>query len=267
MDSLIANPCPTVPCPTDGTDASLKSILSVEVSCFANYRTPDNPRTVNLLTWLTSEKYRKQVESVRAIEDKKQRDRIKATLPAISPSGLFSRREESALIRHSGLICLDIDLKGNESISNYSQLKEQLCRIKNVAYCGQSVSGTGYFVLIPIVHPKQHGSQFRALREIFQKKYGVRIDDTPDVSRLRGYSYDSDGYFNHEATPFGGLYTPPPLIPVRRDKFVYNNKSDDFSDIALRRCIRVIEDAPDGHKHAHLNRAAYTAGDTLQVAY
>ncbi|GAB2564331.1 BT4734/BF3469 family protein [Spirosoma areae] len=246
-------------CLTVGTATLAESILSVEVSCFANYKTPDNPKTVNLLTWLTSSQYQKQVEIIQESANKKERDRMKSNLPAITPSGLFTRREEAALIQHSGLVCLDIDPKGNEGITNYADLKRQLCRLPNVAYCGRSVSGTGYFVLIPIAYPAQHGLQFRALREIFQKKYGVRIDDTPDVSRLRGYSFDADSYFNHCATPFRGVYSPP-SIPVRNTNPAYRFPSDDFARIALQRCVRLIEEAQDGQKHAQLNRAAFTVG-------
>ena len=259
MDSLSAPTCPIVPCPEIGTVDSTPSILNVDVSCFANYKSPDNPRTINLLQWLISAKYQNVVQSIRTTVDKKERDRIKATLPAITPSGVFTRREASALIAHSGFICLDIDYKGNEDIANYAALKEQLCRIPNVAYCGQSVSGTGYFVLIPITEPLQHGNQFRALRKIFQKRFGIRIDDTPDVSRLRGYSYDHEAYFNHQATSFSGIYIHQPIAP-KLDRPVYNVRSDSFSDVALHRCIRLIEDAFDGQKHAQLNKAAFTAG-------
>jgi hypothetical protein len=87
------------------------SVLNVGVSCFQNYKTTWNPVSINLMTWLTSRKYKDRVEAIRSIDDKKERDAIKSTLPGITPSGTFSYRNQSNLITHSGLIQIDIDPK------------------------------------------------------------------------------------------------------------------------------------------------------------
>ena len=186
----------------------MNSILNMEVSCFANYDTPENPKLVNLLSWLKSDKYRKQVESIRAITDKAERDAIKATLPAITPSGIFSYRSAKNLVKHTGLIQFDIDLKGNESVGNFHELKEQISRIKNVAYCGLSVSGTGFWGLIPIAYPDKHDLHLKAIQEAFIK-FRIVIDPAPkSVASLRGYSFDPTAYFNHNATVFENYYVP-----------------------------------------------------------
>ncbi|MFN7115175.1 MAG: PriCT-2 domain-containing protein [Saprospiraceae bacterium] len=180
----------------------MESVLNVNVSCFANYTSADNPRPVNLLRWLTSDKYRAEVEAIRQTSDKADRDRLKAKLPAITPSGLFTRREAGCLVQHSGLLQFDIDFKENQHIANFPDLKKQLCNIKNVAYCGLSVSGAGYWGLIPISEPQRHKEHFEALRQYFAD-LGVMLDDKPkNVASLRGYSYDPEGYFNHSATPY-----------------------------------------------------------------
>lgn len=178
------------------------SILNVNISCFKDYRTAGNPRTVNMLSWLKTSVYREQVEAIRAIGDKKERDKLKAGLPAITPSGTFSRRASEALIQHSGLIQFDVDFQDNRHVKNYDGLKGQLCNISNVAYCGLSVSGMGYWGLVPIKHPEQHKSHFRALHKAF-RNFGLIIDTAPqNPASLRGYSFDPDAYFNHAATPF-----------------------------------------------------------------
>ena len=183
-----------------------KSILDIDVSCFVNYDTPGNPRNVNLLKWLTSDKYKSKVNEIRKLTDKTARDEIKATLPAITPSGLFKYRNSKNLIRLSGLIQFDIDLKGNENILNYAELKNQLCNIKNIAYCGLSVSGKGYWGLIPIAHPERHTEHFKEI-EMGLKSYGIIIDPAPkSIVSLRGYSYDPEGYFNHNAEILSSLY-------------------------------------------------------------
>ena len=180
----------------------MKSILDVEISCFANYETPANPKTIKLLSWLKCSKYRMEVEGIRNIEDKGKRDELKATLPAITPSGFFSYRAEKDLIKHSGLIQFDIDYKDNQHLGKFDELKSHICNIPNVAYCGLSVSGKGYWGLIPITYPEKHNLHFKTLQIVF-RKFNITIDGScKDVSRLRGYSYDPDGYFNHNATLF-----------------------------------------------------------------
>jgi hypothetical protein len=240
---------------------TMKSILDVTVSCFASYYAQTDPKPVNLLTWLTSPKYRPQVEAIRATADKAERDRIKATLPAITPSGEFTRRTNTALVRHSGLVCLDIDRKGNEDHPHYADLKAYLCRIPNVAYCGLSVSGTGYFVLIPVSEPEQHSSHFNALRGLFLERFGIRVDNTGDVSRLRGYSYDANGFFRHDAEVFTRLHVPTPTTPreTRRNAPRRANVPETEASI-LRRCIALVEAATDGNKDTTLLKAATLAG-------
>jgi hypothetical protein len=240
----------------------MESVLNVVVSCFENYM-PDkevvnNPKPVNLLMWLKSDKYADRVKKIRDLGDKKERDAIKATLPAITPSGIFSRRASSALVQHSGLVCLDIDLKGNETISNYDDLKQELCKLTCVAYCGLSVSGRGFFVLIPIVHPMQHERQFRALQILFATRCRVAIDKAcKDVARLRGYSYDPDAYFNHQAVAFRGLYQEASTKAKKRpltSQWVTNEET------LLPRLVHFVERATDGNRHDSLLKAATVAG-------
>jgi hypothetical protein len=191
----------------------MDSVLNIEISCFKNYRTVGSPRPVNLLAWLKSGKYKKKVQQIREIKEKAKRDKIKATLPAITPSGTFGKRTKKALIRHSGLIQFDVDFKENTHIKNYGALKQQIANINNVAYCGLSVSGTGFWGLVPDRYPQKHNRHFKALEKAF-KDFGIIIDSScSDVSRLRGYSYDPDGYFNHSAEIFTKLAKKPKPQP------------------------------------------------------
>ncbi len=186
----------------------MNSILHVTVSCFKDYQTPDNPKDVDLLAWLRSEKYHAAVEQIRSIKDKEHRDQLKATLPAVTPSGKFNYRNADSLVRHSSFLQFDIDLKENQHIKNYSSLKDQLCNIVNVAYCGLSASGLGYWGVIPISYPEQHKAHFEALKRDFAK-YGIAIDEKPkNVASLRGYSWDADAYFNHNAKVYTKTWKP-----------------------------------------------------------
>lgn len=187
--------------------------LDVEVSIFKNYHCPDNPRTVNLLKWLTSSKYAPHVERIRATAEKLERDKLKANLPAITPSGLFTHRAEAGLVRHSGLIQFDIDTKENAHIANFEDLKREICNLAQVAYCGLSVSGKGFWGLVPVSDPANHRRHFEALKADFGQ-WGIVLDDKPaNVASLRGYSWDPEAYFNPEAMVYTKLskYSPPRL--------------------------------------------------------
>ena len=190
------------------------SVLDIEVSRFNSYQDV-NPKTVNLLQWLQDDSQKEKVERIRTINDKMARDKIKATLPCITVSGTFSNRSKDRLIKHSGLICIDIDHKDNEHIENYGELKRILSTAPFVAYCGMSVSGTGYFVITPIKYPEKHEMQFEALRRMYER-LGIEIDiSCKDVSRLRGYSWDSEPYLNHDAKLFEKVYEEPqPIKPT-----------------------------------------------------
>ncbi len=187
----------------------IKNVLDVEVSCFKNYTTPHNPKKVNLLTWLWSNKHKEKVEIIRKTKDKQLRKKLKSQLPAITPSGIFTYRSEKCLVAHSGLIHFDIDKQDNDHIKNYDKLKEQICNLEYVAYCGKSVSGNGYWGLVPIPMKNLHKYHFKALVKAF-KRYGINLDTKPqNISSLRGYSFDEEAYFNFFAKDYWGVEVEP----------------------------------------------------------
>lgn len=180
----------------------MDSVLNELVSCAKNYSTIDNLMEVNLLVWLNSAKHAAKVDRYRRSNDPAEQARIKEyELPAITPSGLFSIRQESGLIKHSGLIPFDLDLKHNRHVANWDQLRYELPKSPNIAYLGASISGKGYWGLIPIAYPDKHKQHFEFIYKFFESK-GLFIDRKPsNVSSLRGYSYDPSAYFNHQAKP------------------------------------------------------------------
>lgn len=191
-----------VPLQETGRDGEIRrSVLDVDVSFFENYQSVV-PKTINLLKFLTKRSYVKEVTIIRETNDKKIRDMLKARIGAITTSGVFTKRKADALIKHNRLVQFDIDFKENGTIGNYGDLKKQICNISNVAYCGLSVSGLGYWGLIPIAYPEKHKEHFAEIYNAF-KRLGIIIDQScKDVSRLRGYSYDEEAYFNHQAEVF-----------------------------------------------------------------
>lgn len=235
-----------------------ESVLNVEVSCFRNYDTPQNPVTINLMTWLTSTKYKDKVEAIRAIDDKRERDAVKATLPAITPSGIFSYRSQTNLKKHSGLIQIDLDLtENNKLITNWTDLKSELIKIPQIAYLGKSASGRGYWGLIPIPSESEnHKFYFDGLFDIFLNKLGIELDDKPkNVSSLRGYSFDPEAYFNHQAKTFLIKKIPQPKqVPTVKNKGIKASGLGDW-------IIKKLESSPEGKRHGdRFNLARYAGG-------
>jgi len=240
----------------------MKSILDIKVSCFKNYNTPGNPRNVNLLHWLTSNKYQSEVFKIRSLDDKSERDKIKSKLPAITPSGIFSFRNQSDLINHSGLIQIDIDLtEENKLITNWNELKSELSKISNIAYLGLSVSGRGYWGLIPIpMEPENHKRYFDAINEAFFKM-GIKLDAAPkNPASLRGYSFDSEAYFNHEAKLFKTFLPKPIQVPKPNLKASYSTKSNEGLENWI---VQELRKAIEGQRHLTRLKLARLAGGLI----
>jgi hypothetical protein len=235
-----------------------KSVLDVEVSCFKNYWEEKNPRNVNLIAWLTSTKYQYKVDVIRAIDDKAKRGEIKATLPAITPSGLFRTREtkvplQEKLISHSGLIQIDVD---NLDKGDLKYIKKDLQTLDEIAYLGISVSGRGLWGLIPIPpDPEYHRDYFEVLSQTFEELLGITLDKKPkNVASLRGYSYDSEAYFNHSAIPFLNKSRPIPRTNTKPARTERSSKGlEDW-------IIREMENLTVGNRHAGRLKLARQAG-------
>jgi hypothetical protein len=188
----------------------IDSILNIKVSCFAHCKAT-TPADVSLLSWLTSDKHREKVEQIRSIQDEDLQKTIKKTLPAITPSGVFSRRDTDHFTEHSGFLTFDIDFQDNRHITNFDNLKEQISHIASVAYCGLSVRGRGFWGLVPIPKstPEIHKKRFDTLARDF-REFNIILDPSgSDVCRLRIYSWDPDAYFNHAAKLYNKITEPP----------------------------------------------------------
>jgi hypothetical protein len=189
------------------------------VSVFDNYFATKPTGEVNLLDWfIEKNKFTPVVDLIRSTLDKTERSRLKAQLPAITPSGIFVERKANKLVAHSGIICIDIDGKDNLHISDFESLKLELSTNKHILFCALSVSGNGLFCFIPIAYPEKHKEHFYSLQEDF-KALGIAIDKAcSDVSRLRGYSYDCNPYINHNAEKYVSILENSLNIPERKPR-------------------------------------------------
>ena len=178
------------------------------------------------------------IQELRSCTDQNRRKQIKLSLPQATISGIFSpTRAAGNLVRHSGLICVDIDGKDNPHIANFNTLIEDtLSQLEEVAYASRSVSGNGYFVIIPLKYPEAHKAHFEKLVRDFAALDIVIDRACGDVSRLRCQSFDLHQYINLSAKPYEGLYHEPKPI---RPTYTYNFSGIDAEDKVMQLCREI----------------------------
>lgn len=178
------------------------------------------------------------IQELRSTADPNQKKQIKLSLPQATISGVFApTRSAENLVKHSGLICVDIDRKDNLHIANFDTLIPDVLRhIDEVAYAAHSVSGNGYFAIIPLKYPEEHKAQFEKLVRVFDDM-GITVDHAcGDVRRLRCQSYDIHQYINLNAKPFAGIYRDKKPILSR---FNYEYNDIDTEDKVARLCREI----------------------------
>ena len=220
----------------------------IEISVYRGVRDTQGHRST-LYDFLNNVEY-DAINELRSCNDAHRRKQIKLSLPQATISGVFApTRSAGNLVKHSGLICVDIDRKDNLHISNFDTLLEDvICHIEEVMYAAHSVSGNGYFLIIPLKYPARHKAQFNQLVRVFDGM-GINIDRAcGDVCRLRCQSYDWHQYINLNAKPFAGLYTDPKPV---RPQFSYAFIGNDDEEKVARLC-REIE-----HRHIDLTATYY----------
>lgn len=210
----------------------------VIVSKFSNYHSTV-PTSVNLRDWLCDVTYKDLVDKIRAMSNKDEIKNLKSQLPCITPSGKFKVRNANGLILHSGFICIDIDGGDNLHLNDFGKVRDELKKIKNISYVALSVSGNGVFCLIPIKFPEKHKEHFEALKIKFSN-IGITIDHAcGDVSRLRGYSYDENAYFNEEAVVFEQLFEYKSMRKQKRASSIVKRSLNNGS-VTHSKVMRII---------------------------
>lgn len=124
---------------------------------------------------------------------------LKLALPPICFSGKFSRRDDSALLQYSQLVCIDVD-----DVSDLNGFKKEMKDIPFVYSCFISPSGKGLKILV--FHDCPDSSLHREIYWHIGEKLGLagRTDITFDthcsnLSRACFFSYDPKLFVNRKA--------------------------------------------------------------------
>jgi len=133
------------------------------------------------------------IDQARKEGDKDSRNKIKKMLPAICFSGTFSKRLDSAILEHSGIMCLDFD--GFRDEQHLYSKRMELIADEFTYSLFTSPSGDGMKVLVRVPKDaKNHKKYFKAL----EKYYACDEFDTSckNISRVCYESYDPDIFIN-----------------------------------------------------------------------
>ena len=194
------------------------------ITIFQNIKDTDTPfhRDINAIILRIRDGASKDlVKQIRHEKNKSERNEIKKLLPAICFSGTFKKRNDNALLEHSGIICLDFD--GYEKQKDLLHDKETLSKNKYVYSVFISPSGNGLKVLVKIpADPDNHTHYFNSLEKYFASQY---FDKTSkNLSRVCYESYDPHIYVNEKSSIWDIIeepeytevykYKDKPTIPI-----------------------------------------------------
>jgi hypothetical protein len=135
------------------------------------------------------------LELIRNENDDEKRKNLKLKLPSYCFSGTFSARNDNAIIKHSGFICLDFDKFINNDLEIW---RDKLENDKYTYALFLSPSGNGLKVLVKIPSEKDyHRDFFRALDNYYNCDYFDK--SCINISRLCFESSDPNLYLNENS--------------------------------------------------------------------
>lgn len=172
----------------------------MNVTIFQNIKdtsTPFHRDVMGILQRVKDGSSKDLVKRIRSEKNKTERNELKKQLPAICFSGTFNKRNDSAIIEHSGLMCLDFD--GYEKQKALLEDKENLSKSKFVYSVFVSPSGNGLKVLVKIpADAENHQNYFNSLEKHFNSPY---FDKTSkNISRVCYESYDPLIHINENSS-------------------------------------------------------------------
>jgi hypothetical protein len=168
------------------------------VTAFKNYNethAPFHRPAEDILRRIKEGKYAAEVERVRTEPDAVKRELLKKRLMSICWCGTFSQRLDSAIIEHSGLVCLDFDKMTDEELA---ALRKKLTADPFTFALFTSPGGKGIKVLVKIPPSvEDHKAHFDALGEYYADPHFDRTSS--NISRICFASSDPDLYHNPDS--------------------------------------------------------------------
>lgn len=173
-----------------------------------NGKPTPNPRPFNAATltemyqYITGGYAKNETEALRNIVSHDEAQQYKALhFRTMSPAGLFRYRNAKSLIKHSGLMVIDID--GIASHKRLMQIREQLLNDKvfqtQLLFISPSGNGLKWIIYVADMEGNSHSSFFNKVRIYLSNVYGIEADKSgSDVCRICYLPHDPSCYINPE---------------------------------------------------------------------
>lgn len=179
------------------------TVVQNPVPKFSYFKSPVSNTTpsgevsiVDVYQLLVSSAFKNSTSSLREIQDLKEARKFKAlNFDYVTFSGVFSKRMDSQLKKHSGMMAIDFD-----HVPDLNTVKEKLLHDKffETQLLFVSPSGDGLKWIIKIDQTQvTHQEYFKAVSNYIKFQYDLTIDPAgKDVSRACFLPYDDKAFIN-----------------------------------------------------------------------
>ena len=187
--------------------------MNISVFKTAMDTAPD--KNISFYTFLDQVRYGEWEDLVHEVRTGK---REKKTMPAVTPSGTFTKRNAESIDQHSNIISIDIDIKDNED-ANIEALKQD----PYTWAVHHSIGGRGWVAYFKIDAAK-HLQAYFGLEKYLADFYKVVADKScKDVSRLRYVSFDPHLYKKDQEPKAFKIYIKDVAKEVEKTTIVASN--------------------------------------------
>jgi hypothetical protein len=156
----------------------------------------DSVTLFDMYTFICDVTFAYRTEELRAITNDKEAKQFKANnFDYVTFSGTFSKREDKSLIKHSGLMTIDLD-----DLSNLEEVKQILLNDEyfetELLFTSPSGDGLKWIVSIDLTKAT-HLEYFNGISNYLLKTYKLKVDASgKDVSRACFVPHDRNCYIN-----------------------------------------------------------------------
>jgi len=212
-----------------GKGENMGRTVSVFQSVKQTVRKPKSESGHSIIKGIISGAYRKEVEPIREKSkggDSKGANELKNKLPVIVWAGQFADRKK--LIKHSGLLCIDIDGIGAGTQDAIGKLRKH----PSVYTAFVSPRGNGVKAVFRVPPDKDiHTCAWQAAAQEAEKQTGFKADEaTKNINSLCFVSYDPEAYFNPDAEE---------LAVSKSNKENKETKSNSPEELSQRKMIAI----------------------------
>jgi len=170
------------------------------------FNQPDVAIDINQLYEIIKEGYlEKEIITLRKVcSNEEICDKIlRGHIPAVTLSGIFGARNVSGLIKHSGLIHMELPVT-----EHHETFFSEMCKDVYTYLAYRNPLGNGLKVVVKIRESAEtHLDQFLALETYYKTKFGIEpVPDSKEVSHTMLLSHDPGIYCNPDAKVFHEVF-------------------------------------------------------------